>query len=216
MFYEGEAVDSGAVGVLVGGEGVLGTVVSQGCRPIGPNMTVTKAEGNLLMELAGTNAYEKLEELVDSLSDEDRALAVQGLHVGIAMDEYAEHHEQGDFLIRALSGVDPEMGALAVGDMVEVGQTVRFQVRDAGTADEDLARRLADFGAEHEVGAGLLFSCNGRGEALFPQADHDVLAVRRILGVEAVAGFFAAGEIGPVSGVNHVHGFTACLLAFAD
>ncbi|MCY9787684.1 FIST C-terminal domain-containing protein [Nocardiopsis sp. EMB25] len=216
LFYEGEAVDSGAVGVLVGGEGVLGTVVSQGCRPIGPNMTVTKAEGNLLMELAGTNAYEKLEELVDSLSDEDRALAVQGLHVGIAMDEYAEHHEQGDFLIRALSGVDPEMGALAVGDMVEVGQTVRFQVRDAGTADEDLARRLADFGAEHEVGAGLLFSCNGRGEALFPQADHDVLAVRRILGVEAVAGFFAAGEIGPVSGVNHVHGFTACLLAFAD
>ncbi|WP_116245921.1 FIST N-terminal domain-containing protein [Nocardiopsis sp. FIRDI 009] len=216
LFYEGEAVDSGAVGVLVGGEGVLGTVVSQGCRPIGPNMTVTKAEGNLLLELAGTNAYEKLEELVDSLSEEDRALAVQGLHVGIAMDEYAEQHEQGDFLIRALSGVDPEMGALAVGDMVDVGQTVRFQVRDAGTADEDLARRLADFGAEHEVGAGLLFSCNGRGEALFPQADHDVLAVRRILGVEAVGGFFAAGEIGPVGGVNHVHGFTACLLAFAD
>ncbi|MEV2276434.1 FIST N-terminal domain-containing protein [Nocardiopsis sp. NPDC049922] len=216
LFCDGDVVDSGAIGVLVGGEGVLGTVVSQGCRPIGPNMTVTKAEGNLLLELAGTNAYEKLEGLLDSLDEEDRELAAQGLHVGIAIDEYAEKHEQGDFLIRALAGVDPDMGALAVGDMVEVGQTVRFQVRDAGTADEDLARRLADFGAEHEVGAGLLFSCNGRGGALFPQADHDVLAVRRILGVDAVAGFFAAGEIGPVGGVNHVHGFTACLLAFAD
>ncbi len=215
LFCDGEVAEHGAIGVLVGGENVLGTVVSQGCRPIGPPMTVTKAEGNLLLELAGTNAYEKLEELVESLSEEDRELAEHGLHIGIAMDEYVDRHEQGDFLIRTLAGADPELGALTVDDMVEVGQTVRFQVRDAGTADEDLARRLSDFGAEHPVGAGLLFSCNGRGSSLFPQSDHDVLAVHRVLGVDAVAGFFAAGEIGPVGGVNHVHGFTACLLAFA-
>ncbi|MFD6949359.1 histidine kinase [Nocardiopsis sp. TSRI0078] len=215
LFCEGEVAENGAIGVLIGGENVLGTVVSQGCRPVGPPMTVTKAEGNLLLELAGANAYEKLEKLVEDLSEEDRALAEQGLHVGIAMDEYADAHEQGDFLVRTLAGADPELGALTIGDMVEVGQTVRFQVRDAGTADEDFARRLADFGAQHSVGAGLLFSCNGRGASLFPHADHDVLAVHRALGVDAVAGFFAAGEIGPVSGVNHVHGFTACLLAFA-
>ncbi|WP_160050636.1 FIST N-terminal domain-containing protein [Nocardiopsis sp. FR4] len=215
LFCEGEVAENGAVGVLVGGENVLGAVVSQGCRPVGPPMTVTKSEGNLLLELAGTNAYQKLEELVEELSEEDRALAEQGLHIGIAMDEYADHHDQGDFLIRTLAGADPELGALTVGDMVEVGQTVRFQVRDAGTADEDLARRLSDFGAQHPVGAGLLFSCNGRGASLFPHADHDVLAVHRVLGVDAVAGFFAAGEIGPVGGVNHVHGFTACLLAFS-
>ncbi len=215
LFCEGEVAENGAVGVLVGGENVLGAVVSQGCRPVGPPMTVTKSEGNLLLELAGTNAYQKLEELVEVLSEEDRALAEQGLHIGIAMDEYADHHDQGDFLIRTLAGADPELGALTVGDMVEVGQTVRFQVRDAGTADEDLARRLSDFGAQHPVGAGLLFSCNGRGASLFPHADHDVLAVHRVLGVDAVAGFFAAGEIGPVGGVNHVHGFTACLLAFS-
>lgn len=215
LFCDGEVAPNGAIGVLIGGDGVLGTVVSQGCRPVGPSMTVTKAEGNLVLELAGTNAYDRLESLVEELSDEDRELAASGLHIGIAMDEYADHHEQGDFLIRTLNGADPELGALTIGEMVEVGQTVRFQVRDAGTADEDLARKLAEFGSEHAVGAGLLFSCNGRGETLFAQADHDVLAVRRILGVGPVAGFFAAGEIGPVSGVNHVHGFTACLLAFA-
>lgn len=215
LFCDGEVAQNGAIGVLIGGEGVLGTVVSQGCRPVGPNMTVTKAEGNLLLELAGENAYEKLERLVEELSDQDRELAEQGLHVGVAMDEYADRHEQGDFLVRTLVGADPEMGALTIGDMVEVGQTVRFQVRDASTADEDLAHRLTEFGARNTVGAGLLFSCNGRGANLFTRPDHDVLAVRRILGAAPVAGFFAAGEIGPVSGVNHVHGFTACLLAFA-
>ena len=215
LFCAGDVADNGAIGVLVGGEGVLGTVVSQGCRPVGPSMAVTKAEGNLLLELAGVSAYAKLEELVESLSEEDRELAARGLHIGVAMDEYADRHEQGDFLVRSLEGADPELGALTIGDMVEVGQTVRFQVRDAGTADEDLARRLAEFGAENTVGSGLLFSCNGRGSVMFSHPDHDVLTVRRILGGSAIGGFFAAGEIGPVGGVNHVHTYTACLLTFA-
>jgi small ligand-binding sensory domain FIST len=34
------------------------------------------------------------------------------------------------------------------------------------------------------------------------------------LGIRDVAGFFAAGEIGPVGGRNHLHGFTASILAF--
>lgn len=215
LFCEGEVVEEGAIGVLLGGEGVQGTVVSQGCRPVGPAMAVTKAEGNIIFGLAGANAYEKLEELVSALPEEERELAATGLHIGIAMDEYADQHEQGDFLIRSVVGADPELGALTIGDMVEVGQTVRFQVRDSGSADEDLVERLADFRAERPVDAALLFSCNGRGAGMFESAEHDVLAVRRILGIDAAAGFFAAGEIGPVGGRNHVHGFTACLLAFA-
>ncbi|MDT0327945.1 FIST signal transduction protein [Nocardiopsis lambiniae] len=215
LFCDGSVAENGAVGVLIGGEGVLGTLVSQGCRPIGPAMTVTGARDNVVEELAGVPAYTRLEELLEELPDDDRELAVHGLHIGIAMNEYVDHHEQGDFLIRSLTSADPEAGTLSADDAIEVGQTVRFQLRDAGTADEDLDRRLTDFGDRHPVGAGLLFSCNGRGAALFPHADHDVLAVRRVLGAEAVAGFFAAGEIGPVGGVNHLHAFTACLLAFS-
>ena len=104
LFCDGDVADNGAIGVLVGGEGVLGTVVSQGCRPVGPSMAVTKAEGNLLLELAGVSAYAKLEELVESLSEEDRELAASGLHIGVAMDEYADRHEQGDFLVRSWRG----------------------------------------------------------------------------------------------------------------
>ena len=47
-------------------------------------------------------------------------------------------------------------------------------------------------------------------------ADHDVLALRRGLDGPAVAGFFAGGEIGPVGRAtrNHLHAFTASVLAF--
>ncbi|MBV2362879.1 FIST N-terminal domain-containing protein [Streptomonospora nanhaiensis] len=216
LFSDGEVAESGAVGLLLGGPGVVGTVVSQGCRPIGPAMAVTKAEGNIVLELAGAPAYERLEALVNALPPEEQELAAMGLHIGIAMDEYADRHEQGDFLVRSVLGADPEAGSLSIGDMVEVGQTVRFQVRDHDSAAADLVERLRAFGEEHagRTGGALLFSCNGRGSGMFPTADHDVRSVQQNLGIVNVGGFFAAGEIGPVSGRNHVHSFTACLLAF--
>ncbi|MDQ3601150.1 MAG: FIST C-terminal domain-containing protein, partial [Actinomycetota bacterium] len=99
---------------------------------------------------------------------------------------------------------------------VEVGQTVRFQVRDSDAAHDELEELLTRFRADGPVEGALLFSCNGRGAALFSSADHDVLALHRGLGITGVAGFFAAGEIGPVAGRNHVHGFTASVLAFAE
>ncbi|GAA3741899.1 FIST signal transduction protein [Salinactinospora qingdaonensis] len=216
LFLQGHFADNGAVGLLLGGRGVVGTTVSQGCRPIGPAMAVTKAEGNVVLELAGTPAYERLESLVNSLPEQEQDLAAQGLHIGIAMDEYADEYERGDFLIRGVIGADPEMGSISISDVVEVGQTVRFQVRDTDTAEADLMERLRAFsaGTGARASAALLFSCNGRGATMFPSADHDVRCVRQALGISPVTGFFAAGEIGPVAGRNHVHSFTACLLAF--
>jgi small ligand-binding sensory domain FIST len=213
LLLDGEIVD-GAVGVLLSGAMSAHIAVSQGCRPIGPPMTVTRSERNSLIELAGMPAYEKLKEIIEGLPSEEQTLAMRGLHLGIAMNEYADEHERGDFLIRGVIGADRASGAVVVGDTVEVGTTVRFQVRDAHSAGEDLHELLRTLGAPGTSEGALLFSCNGRGLAMFPDAGHDVTAVRSALGLGAVAGFFANGEIGPVAGRNHVHGFTASVLAF--
>lgn len=215
LFADGEVHTEGAIGVLLGGPIKVDTVVSQGCRPIGQTMVVTAAEDNLLLELAGQPALARLEELVSALDEDDRELVASGLQIGIAMDEYAERHERGDFLIRGVLGIDPEREAVAIGDVVEIGRTVRFQVRDAITADEDLYELLDEYSDRAgRVDGVLLFSCNGRGSTMFGTADHDALAIRETLGPIGVAGFFAAGEIGPVAGHNHVHGFTASMLIF--
>lgn len=209
--------DHGAVGVVVGGDVAAYTVVSQGCRPIGPPMTVTAAAGADLVTLAGRSALERAREVVESLPLEEQALAVRGLWLGVARDEHVLTDRTGDYLVRGIVGADPSTGAVTVGDVVPVGSTVRFHLRDADAADDDL-RVLLDAFRERAGGVAvpgvLLFSCNGRGRAMFPDADHDVAAVRAALGAPAVAGFFAAGEIGPVGGRSHVHSFTASLLAF--
>ncbi|MGH3834851.1 MAG: FIST signal transduction protein [Pseudonocardiaceae bacterium] len=215
LFLDGHSVPAGAVGMVLGGPVAAVPVVSQGCRPFGPPMIVTKAEGNVLLGLAGMPALAKLEQIVAELPAEERQAVARGLHIGVAMDEYVEEHERGDFLIRNVMGADSERGAIAIADVVDVGRTVRFQVRDASAAAADLEELFSQFRAEHgPVGGALLFSCNGRGRTMFPSADHDVLAVRAGLGTTGVAGFFAAGEIGPVAGRNHLHGFTASILVF--
>ncbi len=217
LYLDGEVHEGGAVGVLIGGPLEVATVVSQGCRPVGPPMVVTRAAGNEIAELAGRPALAKMDGIVTGLPEAEQMLVTAGLHIGIAMDEYADEHDRGDFLVRGVIGADPLAGTLTIGDVVEVGQTVRFQVRDAATAAADLDRLLSVFGAVSgidPVGGALLFSCNGRGAAFFGSADHDVDAVRRVLAPEAVGGFFAAGEIGPIGGRNHVHGFTASILMF--
>jgi small ligand-binding sensory domain FIST len=219
LFLDDQTHERGAVGALLGGSVTVQAMVSQGCRPIGPAMTVTASDGNVLLELAGTPVLRKLEEILESLPPAEQALATTGLNVGIAMDEYAEDHEQGDFLVRGIAGVAEDRGGLVVGDLVPVGRTIRFQLRDAAAADTDLRRSLERFRASSVIGTiegALLFSCNGRGAALFADAGHDVDVVRELLAPDGVAGFFAAGEIGPVAGRNHVHGFTASLLAFGS
>jgi small ligand-binding sensory domain FIST len=217
LLIDGRVVDRGAVGVVLGGPVGAQAMVSQGCRPVGPSMTVTAAEGNLLLELAGMPAITKLEQVISSLSSNDQALATAGLEVGIAMDEYVEEHQRGDFLVRSILGLDKARGAIAIADVVPVGRTVRFQVRDAASADDDLRAMLVELRSGFNAFEGaLLFSCNGRGSNLFTSADHDVLAMRQGLATSGIAGFFAGGEIGPVGNRNHLHGFSASVLVFGS
>jgi small ligand-binding sensory domain FIST len=201
-------VDHGAVGVFLGSEVDVVTVVSQGCRPVGEPFAVTKAERNIVYELAGRPALERLQEVARLASEDDRRLLGHGVHLGRVIDEQRANYARGDFLIRNLIGADPDNGAIAVGDLVEVGQTAQFQVRDAASADEDLRELMSGNTAE----AALLFTCNGRGMRLFGTADHDAGVVADSLGHRTVAGMSCAGELGPVGGHNFLHGFTASVV----
>lgn len=211
LWVDGRTVDRGAVGVLVAGASAR-PLLSQGCRALGPAMTVTGAAGNVISTLAGEPALEKVRAVLGALPPPEQALASSGLQLGIAADEYAEDH---DYLVRAILGSEGE--SLVVGDLVQPGQTVRLQVRDADAADADLRDALARCPGQPGSGA-LLFSCNGRGAGLFGPsyggAGHDARLVREGLAADAVAGFFAGGELGPVAGRSHLHGFAAALAVF--
>ena len=215
LMRDGEVHTDGAVAVRLRGVQVL-PCVSQGAGPVGPEMTITTAEANVIGQLAGKPAMERLGEVITALPEEQRVLAASSLLIGLVIDENSPEHERGDFLVRPIIGADRESGAIAIGESVRVGQTVRLHIRDAASADEDLRDALRvqaqALGSDGAAGA-LLFTCNGRGSQMFEVPDHDAAALEDSLGVPT-AGFFCAGEIGPIGGRNFLHGFTATMAVF--
>jgi small ligand-binding sensory domain FIST len=228
LLLDGDVRSSGAMGVTLSGDIQIDTVVSQGCRPIGAPMIITKARGNLILELAGVRAVEAIREIVHDLSEHDKQLLANGLLLGRVIDEHKGHFGRGDFLIRNIMGGDEDSGAVAVADLVSAGQTVQLHLHDEQTAREDLSLLLDGQRLYDKPAGALLISCTGRSEKFFEEPGHDARAIaqafnqspdgaKRAKSGEEVtseqgiplAGFFAAGEIGPIDQQIFQHGHTA-------
>ena len=210
-------VAAGAVGLALSGVRVA-ACVSQGARPVGPEMAITAGEANVIHELAGKPAIARLQEAVTNLSPAERGDGGPGSAAG--------------------PGRGPEQARLRARRLPRARHSVRrCRVRrnhgrradpgwpsgaPAGArqnyADEDLTavvkRGVAELGTP-PAGA-LLFHHlpNGRGSHMFSTPDHDAQVLDGTTGAPA-AGFFCAGEIGPVGDRNFVHGFTATMALLA-
>lgn len=222
LFCNDQLQTEGIVGVALSGELVLDAIVAQGCRPIGNPYRVAAGERNILLELEDPEGFggdtqtplEALQDLLNSLSESDRQLAQNSLHVGIAQDSFKANLHHGDFLIRNLLGVDPRIGAIAIGDRIRVGQRIQFHLRDAQTSADDLDTLLMRYRRQLELNGGspvgaLMFSCMGRGEGLYQQADFDSHLFSEYLTGVPLSGFFCGGEIGPIGETTYLHGYTS-------
>ena len=219
LFLDDEVLDNGAVGVALAGNLELRTVVSQGCRPIGQPFTITRADRNIIFELGGRPPLAVLEEMLAAMPLSEQKLAQNTMCLGRVINEYQEDFGRGDFVVRNLIGHDPSSGAMAIGDLVHTGQTVQFQVRDGTTAAADLETLLQQeqqLAVRAPVRGAVLVSCLGRGAGMYGEPNHDINTVQRILGPVPVAGFFANGEIGPVSRKPFIHGFTSVIGLFTE
>jgi small ligand-binding sensory domain FIST len=213
LLLDGEIYRDGAVALLIKGEVVVEPLVSQGCRPVGSPLIITRSRDNMIYELGGRPALQRLEEMIEVMPEKEKMLVNHGLHVGRVIDEHKLEFSRGDFLIRAVIGADRDSGVVAIGDLAPVGSTIQFQVRDASSATEDLTQLSSRIPM---ADGALLFTCNGRGTNLFEAPNHDASEVAARIKGEAVAGMFCAGEIGPVSEQSFLHGFTASAAVFRD
>jgi small ligand-binding sensory domain FIST len=211
--YLGDQIHTrGVIGIALSGDIGVDTIVAQGCRPIGRPMKITRCENTLLQGLDGAIPMNLLQELHDSLSENDRKLMQTSLFLGIEMDPFNENPTQGDFLIRNLMGADRETGAISIGAMLREGQLVQFHLRDKTMSAEDLDLLLTRYRSEgkaEKASGALLFSCLGRGQHLYGCANHDTELFRSKLGDIPLGGFFCNGEIGPVGGTTFLHGYTS-------
>lgn len=214
LIMDDQFTHEGVVGLALSGALEVDVVVSQGCRPIWRPFKVAAAHRNIIFDLEGRPPLAWLQDLIPELPEEDRLLLQNGLFVGRAIKPGQETLGRGDFLIRGVMGIDQQSGAIAIGDSVIEGETIQFHLRDALTAQEDLEMMLIPQMFRDPPSGGLLFSCNGRGTRLYDHPNGDIAVVQRSLENIHLAGFFCAGEIGPIAGANFLHGHTASLALF--
>ena len=207
VFINGKIVDAALIPVV--GRTSIVPVLSQGCRPIGEPMTVTRAENNVIYALGGESAYRVLENAFQTLTEEQKSNARGNLFAGLAGNEYVEDFQSGDFLIKNIIGADPDSGAVVIGGIPRIGQTLQYQIRDRSIALEDLDRACESTSEiRHKAFATLLFSCLGRGRRFFGHPDQDAEKLYQAVGAKPSVGFFCNGEIAPVRGLNALHSNT--------
>jgi len=217
VYLDGDVFEQGGVAISVGGEAGLVGMTSQGCTPIGETWTLTKVDQNIIHEIGNRPAYEVLAETFNQLPVEEQKSARGNLFIGLVVNEYREEFHRGDFLIRNLLRADARSGSIAVGALPRLGQTIQFQRRSARAATQDRNELLVQTKTKLQktpVYGGCLCSCNGRGQNLFGQPNHDAQMVQQQLGPLGLSGFFCNGEIGPVGDRSFLHGFTASLALF--
>ncbi len=208
--------NSGMIGVSFAGPLEVDCVVSQGCRPVGPTFTITQGHENIIEMLDDKPAMTAVRDMMSGLSMADRELnQTRSLLIGRVIDQRKENFARTDFLVRNILEIHRANGSISIGDFVQPGQVIQFHLQDGRSADEDLRLLLQGelMLAELPHGA-LMFSCNGRGMNLFGTPHHDIQALREVVGAIPVAGFFCAGELGPVGGRNFIHGQTAIIALF--
>lgn len=218
LFCDEQHYQAGTVGVALSGNIAIETIVAQGCRPIGQPYRAIRAERNVVLEIQPEKSDRSepdevqtplvaLQEILQTLSPEDRQLAQHSLFIGLVRDEFKQNLDRGDFLIRNLIGIDPRIGAVAIGDRVRPGQRIQFHLRDARTSAEDLEMWLSK--RRGDAAGALLFSCLGRGEGLYGKPNFESHLFNRYFKDVALGGFFCNGEIGPVGTSTFLHGYTS-------
>ncbi|HEY5450913.1 MAG TPA: FIST N-terminal domain-containing protein [Polyangia bacterium] len=212
VFWEESAHADSAVALVLPKELHPSLGMTQGCQALGDPLTITAADGNLILEIEGRPAVEALDR---TLSDPRHpGLRQMTAHLLAGIGERGSGG-RSNYVVRPFAVADGNTAALAVAEPVRAGQTICFTLRDAIGARDDM-KAMLDEQAEARGSAtpkfGFYFNCAGRGSALYGQPGLDPELIRRRFGTLSLAGIESSFEIAPTFGRPRIHMFTGVLL----
>ncbi|MGH7768868.1 MAG: FIST signal transduction protein [Candidatus Binatia bacterium] len=193
--------------------------ITQGCQPVSAPMTITKTEGNLILEIDNRPAFEVFSRIVKGPLLENLGRALAYIFVGLPVDTGKNSVGPGEYLVRNIVGLDPRAGVLAVAEEIFEGERIVFTLRDAEKAREDLGQMLqrqAESLGGKRPALGFYFNCCARGSSLYGMDGIDVAYIRQSLGEFPLIGLFGSFELGPLGKKNHLLAYTGVLALIAD
>ncbi len=212
VFTDGKAVLDAAVAFLIPAR-LLPTIgMTHGCQGVSDPLPITAVEHNVILEIDGRPAVDVLKEVLQLPANRPLEKLSIPLLAGIG-DRMC--NERSDYIVRPFVVPDDDPRSLAVPEPVRTGQTIRFTLRDAIGARDDMKAMLTEQSHLHATGLpafGLYFNCAGRGSALYGRSGLDSDLIQRRFGNMPLVGIESAFEIAPTCGRPQVHMLTGVLL----
>lgn len=207
--WAGKAVEGSLSGVMFSETQPVLTGLTQGCSQVGDLHQVTAADGNVVLELDDRPAYDVLRDSFAVRSLQDLRKLGTGLMIGLPISGT----DRPDYMVRNIIGIDPQAGGIAIGAMVEEGDTLFFCRRDVESAGRDMDRMLADLkrrcGDRMPRGA-LWFSCMARCQDQFVQEPGELERIQMVFPDLPLIGMYCGGEIAQ----SRLYGYTGVLALF--
>ena len=219
LVTEGVCYNHGVLLISLSGAIDMIPIVAQGCRGIGDDLTITDCHEVVLDKVNNQSPMICLKEISEKLDDQDKDLLHKSLFIGVEMDSLSMDLNNREYLIRNIRGVNPESGALVVGEKLQHGQNIRFHLRDPKSSKEELLDRVERYKMKmsaRKCKGIMIFSCLGRLSDFYGEESVDA-GIASIVDDEApLSGLFCSGEVGPVQGSTYIHGYTAVIAYFYE
>jgi small ligand-binding sensory domain FIST len=188
------------------------TGTSHGCQGVSEPLPITAVDGNMILEIDGRSPVEVLKEILDQPDNRPLGRLSVPLLAGIG-ERICDG--RSDYVVRPFMVPDGDPKSLAVPEPVRTGQTIRFTLRDAISARDDMKAMLEEqvrARENHPPAFGLYFNCAGRGSALYGKSGLDPELIHRRFGNLPMVGIESSFEISPTCGRSQVHMLTGVLL----
>jgi small ligand-binding sensory domain FIST len=193
--------------------------ITQGCQPITEPMVITKAQKNLIIEINERPAIEAFARILKGPLAEDLRRALMVLFVGLPANREENSVAAGKYVVRNITGLDPQQGILAVAEHVSEGEAMIFAFRDGQRARDDLnqmLQRQAEAMGERKPAFGFYFNCCARGCSLYGIPGIDSAYIRQALGEFPLIGMFGGYKLAPLAQTNHLFAYTGVLALITD
>jgi hypothetical protein len=215
QYFGDEVTSHGAVALALSGPFTPELGVCHGTSPTGLVMTLTRADGNRLLEIDGRPALDVWREATGCAEgetiDQDHVAAWA---IGVERSVKTSAGDQSLYMIRAAFGFDQTEKSVTVQAAIPTDTKIMFHHRTTSAVMEgtkimanDLAERLRD----KKVWGVLGFECGARTSPFLGGAatvDENV-ALQSVVAPEAPwLGFLAWGEIAPVGKEPAFHNYT--------
>jgi hypothetical protein len=219
QYCDDEVITDGVSYALLSGKAQAGWAISHAVIPIGGERIVTRSEGSVIQEIDGKPALEVLKEyLPEGALTDDRDWARYAISLALCF-KAPSYMKDEEYVVRGVPTVRMADGSIAVQTEVQEGTSIWFSSRDKeklATGLDRMAAQIKDQLGGERPKLVFQFECATRGKMMFREQEklQFLRHFRRSVDPDVPwAGYYCAGEIGPVEEHNNHHLYTSVVLA---